>query len=323
MRKKITTCLIFVILISSFYLLFCHATEVMEAVLFAFSLWQTNLLPSLFPFFVLSEVFIQYGFVSFLGELLRKPMNTFFHLSGECGFVLAMSMVSGFPSGAKYTRSLVDSGIIDDDEGSRLLTFTHFSNPFFIVGTIGSFFLGQKKLGILILLCHFFANFMIGFLFRPRRKLESSPSSFSFYRALAKMHKARLANKKTFGQIVTFAITNTLKTLLLMLGVVTFFLIVTTILQEVVPLGDVFRTLFSGVLEMTQGIKYTASLPISLMWKAAFMTFMISFGGFSVHMQVMSFLEDTNIQYRYFFLARILHALLATGLLLFFFPFMG
>jgi len=322
MRKKITTCFIFVILVGSFYLLFCHATEVMEAVTFAFSLWQTNLLPSLFPFFVLSDILIQYGFVSFLGELLRKPMNSFFYLSGECGFVLAMSMVSGFPSGAKYTRSLVDSGIIDTKEGARLLTFTHFSNPFFIVGTIGSFFLGQKKLGVLILVCHFVSNFIIGLLFRPLKK-SFDTSSFSLRLAFSKMHRARLENKKTFGQIVTLAITNTLRTLLFMFGVVTFFLIITTVIKEVFPLEALPQAMLSGILEMTQGIKYTASLPLSLMWKAALMTAMISFGGFSVHMQVMSLLEDTDIPYRYFFFARVLHALLAVGLLLFFFPFMG
>jgi len=317
MRKKFNTCLIFVILLVSGYLLFYHANDVMESVLFAFSIWQNNLFPSLFPFFVLANILIQYGFVSFLGDILNNFMMNFFNLKGECGFVLAMSMISGFPSGAKYTKNLYQDKIIDEKDANHLITFTHFSNPFFIIGTIGSLFLKNIKLGYLILIVHILTNFIIGIIFKNKTNKYKTLKKISIKKALGKMHRTRLKNNKTFSQIITSSINDALKTLLLMLGVISFFLIITTLIKEQLPLNDLDKTIISGILEMTQGIKFASILDISIKWKSVLMTMFISFGGFSVHMQVISILEDTKVRYKTFFIARILHAIISGSIIWF------
>ena len=45
-------------------------------------------------------------------------------------------------------------------------------------------------------------------------------------------------------------------------------------------------------------------------------TGIISFGGFSVHMQVLGIITEANIKYKPFFIARVIHAILASGLAL-------
>lgn len=314
MKRKISSVLIIVILLVIGFCFIIYSKEVMNSVLFSFSIWKNNLVPALFPFFVLSELLIQYGFVDFLGELGKNIMNRYFHLPGQASFVLAMSMVSGFPSGAKYTKSLLDNHIITDSEASRLLTFTHFSNPLFIMGTIAVTFLHNKKLGLLILFCHFVTNFFIGILFRPKH-YKSKKEHVSFVSALSKMHQKHLHNEYSFGQILTKAIMGTLETLLLMFGIVTFFLIITTLLQQLLPLSSFEKTIVSGIFEMTQGVKNTSQLGIPILIKAMLITFFLSFGGLSVHMQVNSIICDTKIKYRYFLMARIIHGFLSTFLL--------
>ena len=125
------------------------------------------------------------------------------------------------------------------------------------------------------------------------------------------MHKKRMTNSLNFGQILTRALTNSFQTLFLMLGIVTFFLIITTLLQEILPLNIFEKTLLSGILEMTQGVKYASMLPVSFFCKSMLMLVFISFGGLSVHMQIISIISDTKIKYRSFFFARILHAIIA------------
>ena len=50
--------------------------------------------------------------------------------------ILILSIISGFPSNARNTRTLYDKGLITLDEANHILIFSHFSNPLFILTTI-------------------------------------------------------------------------------------------------------------------------------------------------------------------------------------------
>ena len=63
---------------------------------------------------------------------------------------------------------------------------------------------------------------------------------------------------------------------------------------------------------MTQGLKYLSILKIPLYKQALISVFFISFGGLSVHMQVLSIISDTKIKYFPYFISRILHASIST-----------
>ena len=68
----------------------------------------------------------------------------------------------------------------------------------------------------------------------------------------------------------------------------------------------------NGFVEMTQGLKYISLLEIPLKLKTILSTMIISFGGFSVHMQTISILSDTQIKYLPFLTARLLHAIISS-----------
>lgn len=323
MKKKITSVLILFILLFMEILILTYSDEVIKSVLFAINIWKDNLFPTLFPFFLLSELLIHYGFIDFLGELLKKHMSKLFHLPGEASFVLIGSLVSGFPSSAKYTKELYDNKVITAQEGSYLLTFTHFSNPLFVIGTIGSFLLKNKLIGIIILLCHIITNFIIAFLFRPKQNPHDTTEKISLRRSLRKMHHKRLSHQNKFGSVLSNSILNTINTLLLLLGIVTTFLIITSLINNIIILEEPTKTIINGILEMTQGVKYSSMLDVSLLIKATLITFIISFGGISVHTQIISIISDTKIEYKYFLISRIFHAIIASSLVFFILSFMN
>ena len=62
---------------------------------------------------------------------------------------------------------------------------------------------------------------------------------------------------------------------------------------------------------MTMGIKELSLFPIPDIYKIVITTMFLSFGGLSVHLQVLSQIVDTGISYLLFFLARVIHALLS------------
>lgn len=70
------------------------------------SIWFNIVLPSLLPFFIISEILIGIGFLDFLGKLLKPFMLPIFNVPGEGIFPLTMSLLSGYPVGAKLTSRL-------------------------------------------------------------------------------------------------------------------------------------------------------------------------------------------------------------------------
>lgn len=315
MKKIITSILLMVVFIFIGFSILNDSTSILESVKFSVNIWQNNVFPSLFPFFVLSELLINYGFIELVSELF-KPLMNLFKVKKEASFIFIMSIISGFPSNAKYVRELYNQKLIDENEAAKILMFTFFSNPLFILGTISIMFLDNKEAGLLILFCHYFTNIIIGIVFRNYYPSIKNDSKISIKKAILDMHNKRISNNKSFGEIITNSLMNSINTLLLILGVITLFLVLTTILNNNLQLKDFYTSILNGFIEMTQGLKYVSLLNISLKFKTIISTMIISFGGISVHMQIISILSDTKIKYLPFLLARILHTIIS-GLLVF------
>lgn len=297
--------LIIFLLILITYLILLNSDIVISTVINTIDIFKKNIFPSLFPFFIISELLVNYGFVEFLSKYLKKFMNKFFKINSSSAFILIMSIISGFPSSSKYTKDLYLNGSLTKEEASKVLMFTHFSNPLFILGGI-SIFLNNKRASLIILIIHYSVNFIIGFL---TRNIIDTPIS----------NKEIKNNKKTdnFSNILGKAILNSFNTLCLILGTMIIFLILTNLLNEVVTLNPYLKSILNGILEMTGGISNISILNISLKNKATLIGMIISFGGLSVHMQIKSIISDTPIKYYPFFVARLLHSSL-TGFLIFF-----
>ena len=322
MKKILSSVFIMIILIFLAFEILTTSKTILSAVSFSFTIWRDNIFPSLFPFFVLSEVLSNYGFVELTSEIFKPLMNKVFKVSSNGAFAFIMSIISGFPGNAKYVRELYLKKVINEDEASKILTFTHFSNPLFILGTISVFFLNNKKVGLLVLICHYLTNLIIGIIFRNYYPTKEKADKFSLKKAVLRMHQRRINNDKNFGTIITTALVNSINTLLLILGIVTMFLCITTIISNNIHLSDYNKSILNGFIEMTQGLKYVSLLDIPLKFKATITTMILSFGGLSVHMQVVSILSDTKIRYLPFLTARLLHSAIASLLCFILFDFL-
>lgn len=293
-----------------------HPNYVSNSTSLAFDIWKNNLFPFLFPMFVISEVMISLNAIDIFSNLGNNIITKLFKVKKEGAFILIMSMLSGFPSSAKYINSMYEKGILNDNDASKILMFTHFSNPLFIIGTISSTFLGNIKLAKLIFLSHYLTNILIGIMFRNYNPIKKENNSSSFKYSSAK------ESSKSLGAILGNAIVNSINTLLLILGTISIFLLITTILNSTIDLGNTGNAIINGIIEMSQGLKYVSMLEISLHLKTTLSVMIISFGGLSVHLQVMSILSNTKVKYLPFLLSRIIHALIAGLIAFLIFPIM-
>lgn len=321
MKKLFSSIIIMIILLFLVFEILTMSDTVLDSVDFSINIFINNIFPSLFPFFVLSEILINYGFVELIGELFKPIMDKLFRINGNCAFIFIMSIISGFPSSAKYTRELYLKGLINEYEATKVLMFCHFSNPLFILGTVSVFFLNNKEVGLLILICHYLTNIIIGIIFRNFHPSTSEKNSISLKKAILNMHNKRINNDKSFGQIITNSLLSSINTLLLVLGVISMFLVITTVIDNNINLNNYNQSILNGFIEMTQGLKYISLLDIPLKLKSVLSTMIISFGGLSVHMQVMGILSDTKIKYLPFLTARILHSVISAFLVFIIFDF--
>ena len=274
-----------------------NSYEIMESIRFSFSLCINNLFPSLIPFMLLSNILINYNFVNDLSDILKNIMKKVFKVNKNCSFALIMSILSGSPSNAKYLKDLYDNNLINLKDIQKCLNFCHFTNPVFILGTIGITFLNNKKLGLIILISHYISSVIIGFFNKKGINLEDN--NFNFKKT-----------KNNFISILKSSINNVIDTLLLILGIITTCIIITCIVDNIFKINNNFKFIY-GILEVTQGLKYLSLTNLNVELKTIISSFLISFGGICIHAQVFSILDNKKIRYLPYFISRVLHGIIA------------
>ncbi|OYD06438.1 sporulation integral membrane protein YlbJ [Paludifilum halophilum] len=298
--------------------------------------WWDVVFPALLPFFIASEILMGFGVVHFLGVLLEPLMRPLFRVPGAGGFVMAMGLASGYPIGAKLTARLREQKLISRTEGERLVSFTNTADPLFMFGAVAVGFFHDVGLGVAIAIAHYVSSFLLGLLMRfhePAGPVTPPPekeSGFFLWRALKAMHKARLEDGRSLGQLMGDAITSSLNSLMLVGGFIIMFSVIIDVLGEVGITGllatmisglfhwiqfpaELASSVISGMFEITLGAQIASQAPptVEMAYKIAIVGAITAWSGFSVHAQVASLLSKTDIRYTPYFVARVIHGFLA------------
>jgi len=311
--------------------------ESFKASIQGLNMWWEVVFPSLFPFFVISELLIGFGVVRFLGVLLEPLMRPLFRVPGVGGFTWAMGLASGNPAGAKFTARLRQEKQITQIEAERLVAFTSSSSPLFIFGAVAVGFFHNPSLGIIFAAAHYVGNIAVGLVMRfhgtneevrrPKRKHK-----FLLKEALRVLHATRIKNNKPIGKLLGDAVMSAIQTLLMIGGFIILFSVFNKLLrymhitsflalltEGLLHLAHFSEKLsiplISGLFEMTLGIQMISEARESpLLQQVIAASFMLGFGGFSIQAQVASILAQTDIRFRPFFIARMLHGFLSAAI---------
>ncbi|MDP4098401.1 sporulation integral membrane protein YlbJ [Paenibacillus sp. P96] len=325
-----------------------HPLATLDAGVRGLAIWWDVLFPSLFPFFVISELLLGFGIVHGIGALLDPLMKPLFRVPGCGGFVAAISCASGYPIGAKLTAKLWQQKLLTREEGERLVAFTTSSDPIFLIGAVSVGFFHTPSIAIVIVLSHYLGALLVGLLMRfhaPHASGTSGPAEHGqagWREALQTMHKARLEDGRPFGEMLLDSVRSSLRLIIVVGGLVVFFSVLleslnqSGLMQWLYNMAEVLLTnagiptvlsdaLVGGIFEVTLGVSSAgAATDVPLAYKAAAAVFVLSWGGLSVHAQIASILNDTNLRYPPFLLARAVHAIVSPCLLLLLWkPLMG
>lgn len=280
MRKKYKSILILVTLLIFLILYLFHSNYIIQNSLDYSILFLTKLFPASFLFFVFSSLLIDYGIIETIEKIIGK--------SSSLLYVLLISMISGFPSGAIYTKELYEKEYINLKEANSYLLFSHFPNPLFIMGSV-NMIIGNYIICLKIFISILLSNLII----------------LTFSKKYHSNYKKRFQLPDNFSQSLSQAITKSFSNLITIYGTSLFFYLISSIIIKLFPLHPFLYILLNGLFDLTKGV-FSTSILDQTIYQAYFILFFISFGGISIHMQVKGILANSSLSYTYFLKGRII-----------------
>lgn len=280
------------------------------------TLWATAVVPSLFPFFIATELLYNTNLIKILGKFCSKFMKKVFNLSGEAIFPILMGIISGYPTGAKIVSNLRNDKKISKIEGEHLIAFTNNSGPLFILGTVGISIFCNSKIGLILVTTHILASLSVGFLFRfwkPNRK-------FLFIK-----NETSTSSNLDIGTILVNSISKSISTILNIGGFIVLFSVIISILEnsgafilladflENFGISNITTTSFSaGIFELTTGLKKLSIVGTKNLNQIIILaSFLLGFGGLSVVLQVYSCIAKTDLSIKPYIIGKILHGFIS------------
>lgn len=269
-------------------------------------------IPTLFPFLVLSSFVIHLGLAERFGRLFTRLTAALFKLPGASAPVLVLGILGGYPVGARACAELVDTGALTRAEGNRLLTFCINSSPAYIIGAAGAGLLHSAQAGTLLYAAHILSSLLVGTLLGMHSPKPSAG-------ALARRPVTRMPAS---GALVT-SVTGAATSMLGISGFVVFFSSLSSLLFSTGLVGWMARlaaflpglhwfdagtaqTLLKGFLEVSGGCD--AAVHNGQFVLEALSAF-LSWSGLSVVFQVLFAVRGTGLSARGYVASRPLHML--------------
>ena len=302
MKEKIYDLTFALILFISIIFIFKENTKIALVILNAINLFFKKVFTSLFPMFILNDLLICLNIPYYFYYIFNKPFKLLFNTSGLASYVLIMSLISGTPSNAYILKNLVSENKISINEANHYLYFTYFSNPLFLTMILSSIF--PSSIVIKIILIHYLSNLIIAFL---KRNIAPNISDNSL-----------IISKSNISKVLIKSIKKSIDTLLTILGTIVFYMLLSFIITSIIPTSYLFKTLISSFLEITNGLNLLKNLDIALKIKEIIAVVTISFGGLSINTQIKAILEDSPLNFKYFFKGRIMQAFISFILIIIF-----
>ena len=279
MNKTYKTILILVTLLALLFSYLFNSRYIIDCILDYSLLFITKLFPVSFLLFIFSSLLLDYGLIKYIEKILKINSTNI--------YLFVVSMLSGFPSGCKYTKDLLDKGYIDVDIANKYIMFSHFPNPLFILGSV-NILLDDLYLSSIILLSIIISNFII-MLF------VSKNNNYKYLYTIS----------NNFSKSLSLAISNSFNIIICIYGVSLFFYLISCIITRIFVINGYLYIVICGIFDLTKGI-FSTSIISNNVIRACFILLFSVFGSLSIHMQVSSILIDSKIKYSNFLKGRII-----------------
>ncbi len=262
------------------------------------SLWAVSVLPSVFPFLFLTAILSDMRAFRAFSRRISPFFVRVFNISGTGGSILLLSVLSGYPVGARTVASCREKNALAEGELFRLSCLCSTTGPVFLAGVVGGAMFSDARLGWLMLLCHLCAVLGTGLILRirtPRIRAFTPPPAAKNTGIFDYIYNAVISILCVGGSIALFACFSQMSVDLLRLD------------PDGLPAAIV-----RGLTEMTTGCSLLSAnaTPLSL----SLCCFFVTFGGMCVLTQQLAYLAPLGVPPLKFILVKFVQGVLASAL---------
>ncbi len=259
------------------------------------TLCLTRLIPSLFAFMIISSFLMSSGIAKRMLRFAVNPIAKLFCVPQEVATIFLLSLIGGYPIGAKLLSDGVKRGEIAPETAQRALAYTVNCGPAFLICAVSYPLFGNRMTGVIITLSQVFAATMVGILSRRRQTAASPfcPASQTPRQSLS------------YSSLLIQSVESTIRSLALICGFCCLCSGVIEVFEQVdwfdklsrwlSPLSQTgAKSLLLGMIEVTNGCDAMRGAP------SFFVILLITgFGGLSVHLQIKGLIGRLKIRYFY------------------------
>lgn len=249
--------------------------------------WATRMVPTLFPFMVISSMMIYTGMDIYLTRLLKPVLKPLFTCSTNGLYAVFMGFLCGFPMGAKVICDLLKNQKITRTEAEYLLAFCNNIGPTYFLGIIFPLLQGcgySKKSPFLFGI--YGIPFLYGILLGKIKKNSCN---------LNLKVSDTMPQTIPVSEAIRLSCFNSIQSILLLGGYVTF-VNAFRVIPDIAGLSPYMSAVISGFLEIIHGIPgiYYA-VQITSEWKAFWILVTLSFSGLCCMLQTSSILIEEEL----------------------------
>lgn len=312
-QDTILTILIFAVML----IIISNPTIFTSGTISGLKLFVFSVLPGLFPFMFLTKLLTEIGLVFKMTKKMDKFSYSLFGTPGISLYAFFMSILSGYPIGAKIISDLYSKNLINEEDAQKMSVFCTTSGPIFVIGTVGTIMFQSFKIGIILYASHILSSIFLGVILNIISKLKNKNKS-----SIKSIQNT--VTPKKHENILSYCVVETINSLFVVGAYITLFYLVSELLDVLnifnfissflsstfgqiginVPLLK--ETLY-GIVEVTRGCK---SLSLSINNSSIILaSALISFSGISIIMQSMAFLKQAKIKTHNFVFTKVVHSL--------------
>ena len=305
--KKFPSLLLTAAVLLAIVLFLVFPARYSESVKEGIMLWAVSVLPATLPFLFLTAIFTKRKLFSRVTRLLTPLSGKAFHISGAGACAAFLSVISGYPVGARTVLDLYAAGHLSDEEKLRVAAIATTTGPGFLVGAVGYGMFHSPVLGWLLFAAHLIGIYPVCFLLRFTAKQKTFP--------LPPLKEEKIS----LAEILSSSVLS----VLCVGGAIALFYAFGAMIADMgalFSLPHAFEVILRGLLEMTSGCSLLKDSPTP--FSLALCAFFVTFGGLCVLVQQLAFLTQTGISAPKFILIKfcqgVLAALACAGLALLF-----
>ncbi len=279
-----------VVLLACALVLLAYSDAAGEAGYAALKLCASVIVPSLFPYMVISSLLVLSGAATEIGGWFARPVRYLFHLPGCAGSAFLLGALCGFPVGAKTACELHENGSLTRQECERLIAIANNTGPSFVIEVVGAHLWGSRGMGLTIYLSQIASAALIGWV-----DARLSPPGAEH----GHVQSVTLTASRDWLRCLSQAISSSARAVLSVCGFIVFFGVASSLSEMLLVrlhLGAA-APYISALLEFSGGAARAADLGGV---RGAFLTgFAVGWSGISIFAQCKSFTAPHGIGLRH------------------------